>query len=205
MSSAIVKPKAPVQKPKLSLLSRAVHKLVPCAGPSQMHTNDDAGSVKSDPNSSVAAKDITGIKEAEVDPHLPQPHASPDNNAPSDHPIASTSAPLVVPPITNHSLPPTDPEVIIPPPPSTHLLPEAVTDGVTSGAVQPPGSTGGEIVRTHSRDSASESDETNVTDEGVDDNHTMEDEEERLIKNGGAGIPMGPVCDSDVVNVNRGF
>ena len=84
-------------------------------------------------------------------------------------------------------------------PPKT-LLPVAETEGVTSGAVQPPGSRGDEAVhtRTHSQDSGDESDATTTfteeddTDEmnGIDE---MEDEEERLIMNGGVGIPIGPV------------
>jgi len=70
---------------------------------------------------------------------------------------------------------------------------------MTSGAVQPPGSKGDDIVhtRTHSQDSGDESDATTTfteEDEGeenvIDD---LEDEEERLIMNGGVGIPIGPV------------
>jgi RNA polymerase II subunit A small phosphatase-like protein len=55
--------------------------------------------------------------------------------------------------------------------------------------VQPPGSTGGEIARSHTSDSADESDETTFTDDvnAAD----GEDEEERLIRKGGAGIPIG--------------
>jgi RNA polymerase II subunit A small phosphatase-like protein len=74
---------------------------------------------------------------------------------------------------------------------------------VTSGAVQPPGSRGDDIVhtRTHSQDSGDESDATTTFTEeddmdelnAIDD---LEDEEERLIMNGGVGIPIGPVSSN---------
>lgn len=84
---------------------------------------------------------------------------------------------------------------------------------VTSGAVQAPGSTGEDPIyeqaRAHvqqhqhghhqgqGRDSGDDSDEsTSFTDEeDLDEGSPMnevEDEEERLIMNGGAGIPIGP-------------
>jgi len=70
---------------------------------------------------------------------------------------------------------------------------------MTSGAVQPPGSTGDGVAHDHSRahthDSGDESEGTSYTeDEDVDDHlDDAEDEEDRLIMNGGAGIPIGPV------------
>lgn len=90
-----------------------------------------------------------------------------------------------------------DSEVIIPPP--NHLLPESETEGVTSGAVQAPGSTGEEALHaehSHIHTSGNESDETGVSDDEYEDAHNMEDiedEEDRLIRQGGAGIPTGPV------------
>ncbi|PCH36166.1 NIF-domain-containing protein [Wolfiporia cocos MD-104 SS10] len=72
---------------------------------------------------------------------------------------------------------------------------------MTSGAVQPPGSTGEDIMHEHpqarGRESGDESDgSTSFTeDEELDEANAMEDiedEEERLIMNGGAGIPIGP-------------
>jgi carboxy-terminal domain RNA polymerase II polypeptide A small phosphatase len=82
---------------------------------------------------------------------------------------------------------------------------------VTSGAVQPPGSTGDGILsphhphgRNHTVDGSldgDESDETSFTeDEDVDDGNALdepEDDEDRLIMNGGAGIPIGPVSDRE--------
>jgi RNA polymerase II subunit A small phosphatase-like protein len=86
---------------------------------------------------------------------------------------------------------PTDTEVIVTPPVSASLLPEDETDGVTSGAVQPPGSSGTEIVHTHSHDS-DDSDHTSYTEDDHDLPHE-DDEEVRLIKSGGSGIPIGLV------------
>jgi len=83
--------------------------------------------------------------------------------------------------------------------PSKTLLPVAETEGVTSGAVQPPGSKGDDVVhtRTHSQDSGDESDATTTFTEEDDMDEMnviddLEDEEERLIMNGGVGIPIGP-------------
>ena len=83
---------------------------------------------------------------------------------------------------------PTDSDVVVTPPVSASLLPEDETDGMTSGAVQPPGSSGTPILHSHSHDS-DDSDRTSYSD----DEHHEEDDEERLIKSGGSGIPIGPV------------
>ncbi len=109
--------------------------------------------------------------------------------------IASPQALTVVPP------PPLqDGEVVVPPTPTRQLLPLSETDGLTSGAVQPPGSTGEEtkqeIVQVVVGDSGEESDGSYSEDEvftvglRVED---LEDEEQRLIKQGGTGLPIGPV------------
>lgn len=77
-------------------------------------------------------------------------------------------------------------DVIVPGTPKHELLPLEDTEGVTSGAVQAPGSTGIEA----------DDSEASVTD---DERHRPlddEDDEERLIMNGGNGIPIGPVCKS---------
>ncbi|KAF4567639.1 hypothetical protein EYR36_011261 [Pleurotus pulmonarius] len=93
-----------------------------------------------------------------------------------------------------------DPEAETPPQPSadvpaaSHLSPPDETDGVTSGAVQPPGSTGDQVGKVPSHPPTEDSDETSfTTDEGEEDRHTMDEqaEEEMLIRNGGSGIPIG--------------
>jgi len=106
------------------------------------------------------------------------------------------SAALLTPPTINIDRPPSraDSEIIVQPPPSAHLRPEDETDGLTSGAVQPPGSTGDPIVRTHTRDSSEDSEGTSFTDDEGDDRRALDEQaqEERLIRNGGSGIPIGP-------------
>jgi RNA polymerase II subunit A small phosphatase-like protein len=73
---------------------------------------------------------------------------------------------------------------LVVPPTAPDLLPLADTEGVTSGAVQAPGSTGLE----------GEDSESSVVDEERHRPMEEEDDEERLIMNGGNGIPIGPVC-----------
>ena len=92
-----------------------------------------------------------------------------------------------------------DPDIaiVVPPTPSRQLLPLDETDGLTSGAVQPPGSTGDEI-KTEIRVTVGESDDSDGSfdDEPFPDARQVEDwedEEQRLIRQGGAGIPLGPV------------
>ena len=109
--------------------------------------------------------------------------------------------PPVLPPLTIPTAVP-DGEVIVPPTPTKQLLPLSETDGLTSGAVQPPGSTGENLSHTHlyekkvARDTGDDSD-SSFTEEG--NFHEMiainevEDEEQRLIRSGGTGIPIGPV------------
>jgi len=101
---------------------------------------------------------------------------------------------LAPPPTINIERPPSraDSEIIVQPPQSAHLLPEDETDGLTSGAVQPPGSTGDTIIRTHTRDSSEESDGTSFTDDEGEERRAYDEqaEEARLIRNGGAGIPI---------------
>jgi len=84
-------------------------------------------------------------------------------------------------------IPPPVEELEAAPPITPTLLPEEETKGVTSGAVQPPGDVGHLAAEKYSDDA--ESDYT------VDDHDELLDaisEEERLILNGGAGIPIGP-------------
>ncbi|KAG6820982.1 hypothetical protein H0H93_008611 [Arthromyces matolae] len=86
-----------------------------------------------------------------------------------------------------------DSDIIVTPPPSSHLLPQEETDGLTSGAVQPPGSTGSsiDIVRPSSGD---ESDATTYTDDDDQPDVSMhnDDEDDALVKKGGNGITVGP-------------
>jgi len=118
--------------------------------------------------------------------------APPPIVVPSQHVAAAPSA------ATDNN----DTIVIVPPSP-TKRLPTDETGGLTSGAVQPPGSTGTED---HDGDDHTEHSGSSFTEEEAHDEimspniggtlqeDDFEDEEERLIMNGGAGIPIGPVC-----------
>jgi carboxy-terminal domain RNA polymerase II polypeptide A small phosphatase len=94
------------------------------------------------------------------------------------------SAPIPSTPSKSHSAGATGVEVVVPPTPKHELLPLADTEGVTSGAVQAPGSTGLEV----------DDSEASITDDERHRPLDEEDDEERLIMNGGNGIPIGPVC-----------
>lgn len=110
------------------------------------------------------------------DPTNPTLQTLETNKPPVDDPMAP------VPPL----------EVVIPP---AQPLPIEDPDGVTSGAVQPPGSTGGPITRIPTNESSDHRD--SMTDEEV----AMldeQEEEERLVRSGGNGIPIGPVSFSSL-------
>ncbi|TCD61698.1 hypothetical protein EIP91_008027 [Steccherinum ochraceum] len=211
------------KKPRASLFSRLFQVLVPCVGPSKRAHDLDSQPVPSGPTAASAGsvnnlKEKQAAKEAEdlppkpsVSADAPTPPAADDKprqmpeqvEAPvALHPVPErpeTPAPLHPIDIPEHS---DDPDVVVPPTP-TKLLPREETEGLTSGAVVPPGATGHEHEstpehsrhHTHTQDSENESDgSTSLTDEESDEEAQMdeiEDEEERLIMNGGAGIPIG--------------
>ncbi|TFY74513.1 hypothetical protein EWM64_g9499 [Hericium alpestre] len=189
---------------RVSFLTRLVHVLVPCV-PSQSSPTDLDVTASQDPNSSAAA-----LQEKQL-PRDAEPESQPAHESPvsgesvSEHPEPSTSVvppsqpkaePELSPISTADSTPVAEKEVIVPPTP-TKLLDESETAGLTSGAVQAPGSTGaGEITSLRNESSGDESDGTSFTEDeeaeepgGVEE---IEDEEDRLIMNGGAGIPIGP-------------
>jgi RNA polymerase II subunit A small phosphatase-like protein len=131
-----------------------------------------------------------------------QPHASAEL-APSTSGAIAESVPKpllhVNPPAASTS--DKDLDIIVPPTP-TKVVPESETGGVTSSAVVPPGSTAEEVahlraLQAHESSSGDESDGTSFTeDEEVEDVPGIdeaEDDEDRLILSGGAGIPIGPV------------
>jgi RNA polymerase II subunit A small phosphatase-like protein len=146
---------------------------------------DDGSSAQSEANT-VALREIPGTK-------VPEMVETPTmTNTAIAEPVAS----VILPTPPSDTSPAPEIEVIIEPPISAHTLPQSETDGLTSGAVQPPGSTG-EIDPTHKRDSVlvDGSDGTRATG-NVDDpkGADVEDDEEGLIRRGGAGIPIGLVC-----------
>ena len=199
----------PSSSPRVSFISRLFRALVPCVGPSRLA--EDGNDVVADPNSSAAAlREKPSARDVEVDSSLRPVQETPVTNesvSEQPHPNAdlapssSESGPRplhVVPPVTTSEK---DLDVIVPPTP-TKVIPESETGGVTSSAVVPPGSTAGEVaqlraLQAHESSSGDESDGTSFTEDeevedvpGIDE---VEDDEDRLIMSGGAGIPMGPV------------
>ncbi|KAK7472625.1 hypothetical protein VKT23_000738 [Stygiomarasmius scandens] len=158
-----------------SFLSRVVYKVVPCVGsgntpPSPTQREPES---KSHEMSTVVNTQVLNRASTDIPPDTPHSLMAP---VPRSSPPPS----------------PTDTDIIVPPPPNTHLLPDEETDGLTSGAVQPPGSTGEPIARTYTRDSE-DTEGTHYTEDEAEDPSSLEEqaEEERLIRNGGTGIPIG--------------
>lgn len=197
---------------RVSFISRLFRALVPCIGSSRL-LNEAANEVASDPNSSAAAlREKPSSRDAEKDSSLRPVQETPVTNdsvseqphpnaelAPSTSGVAETGPrPLH---ITSSAAPDKDLDIIVPPTP-TKIIPESETGGVTSSAVVPPGSTAGELaqlraLQSHEPSSGDESDGTSFTEDeevedvpGIDE---VEDDEDRLILSGGAGIPIGPV------------
>ena len=188
---------------------------MPCVGPSRL-LNEAANEVPSDPNSSATAlREKASARDAEKDSSLRPVQETPvtnDSVSEQPHPsaeLAPSSSGLIAEsgPRPLHVVPPTattsdkDLDIIVPPTP-TKVIPESETGGVTSSAVVPPGSTAEEVahlraLQAHESSSGDDSDGTSFTeDEEVEDVPGIdeaEDEEDRLILSGGAGIPIGPV------------
>ncbi|KIM45039.1 hypothetical protein M413DRAFT_327646 [Hebeloma cylindrosporum] len=181
---------APQKQPSVqspTFLEKLLHFLVPCISPSSAaHPLELQEPIISNPD---PEKQVTKAVEPEK--------SSPSQvTLPHDPPKTDLPKPTI---ITSHSRPVTpvgeDADVVLPPTPTTQLLPPDETEGMTSGAVQPPGSKGDSPLHekvhhtpTHTNGDGDES-ETSYEEE-LDE---PEDEEDRLILNGGAGIPMGPV------------
>lgn len=159
-------------------------------GASQLHDNEKQALKDGEPTNhgTHSSSSTTGI------------YAS--SRPPESSLIMEAVIPPILPPLTIATTVP-DGEVIVPPTPTKQLLPLSETDGLTSGAVQPPGSTGENLTHAHyekriSRDVGDDSD-SSFSEEG--NFHEMitinevEDEEQRLIRLGGTGIPIGPVSE----------
>lgn len=157
-----------------------------CFTPSISHTVLDEGSVKS---ASVAGAGAG----AEAPNKTAKPSGTPaalGEKKAGDHAAEPSGSAT----LTSTGKPPTpsrrssalagDTDIVVPPTSAPELLPLADTEGVTSGAVQPPGSTGLE----------GEDSESSIVDEERQRTMEEDDDEERLIMNGGNGIPIGPVC-----------
>lgn len=190
---------SPRDRPRVSFFSRLVHVLVPCVGPAQGPDDLDIVHAPDAAPSDVEKPPLPDTEEPQPVQETPAPGESVSTPTPADAPTSNQPEaqlqPLDIGPATPSS---GEKEVVIPPTPTRHVLPQSETEGVTSGAVQPPGSTGEEVVqpKTQHDSSGDESDGTSFTEDedveegpGIDE---VEDDEDRLIMSGGAGIPIGP-------------
>ncbi|KAJ7287606.1 HAD-like domain-containing protein [Mycena rebaudengoi] len=182
---------------KSSFIDKLIRIFLPCVAPSSAHPVEPIDTL---PAPAVQEKEKEKEKEkpAETAPETAAPAVA--EPPPADPAPAKDAPPLEQ--SLDASTNPVD-EVMTPPTPVS-LLPPAETEGVTSGAVQPPGSTGESVLHHNhhnKRDSAvpandgDESDTSFTDDEDMDDINNVDeaqDEEDRLILNGGAGIPIGP-------------
>ncbi|KAJ7084317.1 HAD-like domain-containing protein [Mycena belliarum] len=171
------------QPPKPSKFAKFLAKLVPCVAP-------DERTHPVEPVDVPAPEKAPPPQPAVVSPAAPeQPPAPPSDPKPAEPPTEPPTEPPAPPVIVD--------ELVAPPTPVS-LLPPAETEGVTSGAVQPPGSTGLPPAKRDSAVPANDQDDSDTSftdDEDMDDVNNIEDaqdEEDRLILNGGAGIPVGP-------------
>ncbi|KAK7057249.1 FCP1-like proteiny domain-containing protein [Favolaschia claudopus] len=174
-SHSIVKPASNRARSKPTFLTRVVYKLVPCV--------HDSHAMAKDMDEALAPQ-MVEMRRSDAGPQT----------ATSDASAIEATGLSLAPPTIHVDRPPSraDSEIIVQPP---QLLPEEETDGLTSGAVTPPGATGGEIIaRTHTRDSSEDSDGTSFTDDEGDERRAYDEhaEEQRLIRSGGSGIPIGP-------------
>ncbi|THU95354.1 NIF-domain-containing protein [Dendrothele bispora CBS 962.96] len=175
------------------LLVRILRKLVPClpsdSSPHHVEVDDIAlASEKQKPSEKPTEKP------SETAPA--EPPSLPTKDTPKSGSTPPTPPSITIPEATAG-------DVVVPPTPTKQLLPPSETEGMTSGAVVPPGSSG-TINNRHSHHSttptngAADGEETegsSFTESELDEepNHDdAEDEEDRLIMNGGVGIPIGP-------------
>ncbi|KAG9082297.1 hypothetical protein FS749_006962 [Ceratobasidium sp. UAMH 11750] len=170
--------------------------LIPCAAPSSAHPIDEdpvinqpavvspAEREKDQPSPSVVSEKPAV---APTESHSADPTASTVTGTtavPEQHrPAIALSVPVSAPvPVS----PPTEPEEVIPPSPKPQLLSQEESEGMLSGSVQAPGSTGAPETETEGSLTDDEDAARDLEDQEA------EDDEERLIMQGGAGIPIGP-------------
>ncbi|KAF9241564.1 NIF-domain-containing protein [Melanogaster broomeanus] len=199
---------------KESFITKLVRKLVPCVAP-----NDRAHDIDLD-DATRAITDGSSVTPKPTEPAAPSEKPRAEGEGKEKEREKAAPAPISVPKDSSQVAPARDAEVVIPPSPTHVLLPPSETEGVTSGAVQPPGSSifsphpvshtdlshatsGGSQPHagdtSHSTTTDSEASFTDEEGQGegeeaeVEEGEPMEeDDEDALIMNGGAGIPTGP-------------
>ncbi|KAG8932485.1 hypothetical protein FRC02_001008 [Tulasnella sp. 418] len=211
----------PAKRVKLSFWQSLTKVLLPCASSARKHHDIDEGPIalapaaqksKSDSQPAEAKSTETEGKKAKEKEKEPESSVveskSPpkaDSSAGKSSSTAAVPAPIQIPNTAEEIA--EDVSLTTVPPSPSKLLPKSETEGVTSGAVQPPGSTGGESHNHHPAPTTTagtvttESDDGSFTDEveaEAGDNEAEtgapsedeDDEEERLIMQGGTGIPI---------------
>ncbi|QRV94212.1 NLI interacting factor-like phosphatase [Ceratobasidium sp. AG-Ba] len=167
--------------------------LIPCAAPSSAHPIDE-DLAPSEPPAIPMAEREKGAPSATVSEKQPALAADSHTADPTSSTATSTTvaehkpaiAPLV--PVPVPVSPPAEPEEVVPPSPKPQLLSQEESEGMLSGSVQAPGSTGAPESESEGEASITDGEESHKELEDPD----AEDEEERLIMMGGAGIPIGP-------------
>lgn len=184
MSSATARP---------SILSRLLQIFIPCISPkSTTHIVELDSQAKSPLQEKLDSKPTVHTDEV-----VQQDTAS---LTPPSLPSDLTKPTLVTPSPSHPALPlPSDSLEEVVPIPAAHVLPEDETAGMTSGAVQLPGSKAqpSTVEKPHPSTAlpvgdGDDSEGTSYTEEDI----ATDDDEDRLILNGGAGIPTGSVSSS---------
>ncbi|KAJ7209872.1 HAD-like domain-containing protein [Mycena haematopus] len=168
-SQTVARPTAPHLRSKSTLLAR-VSKFIPCV------PQPDRGD--------ALTPQTVEMRSSATDPQAPT----------SDAPLHATGLPsLNVDEVgVDETQTCEDSDIVLQPSP---LLLEDETDGSKSGSVTPPGSTAEFSALTLTVDFSDESEATSFADDEGDVDPFVYDEhaeEQRLIKNGGSGIPIGP-------------
>jgi RNA polymerase II subunit A small phosphatase-like protein len=182
--------------PRPPLLTRLLRILLPCIA-----SSDKSHPVE--PRPPPAKPPPPAVQDGKPKEVVPEPEPEPKPEQ-QDLPVANDVAesvldetglsPAPLPPPVD--IPSATADVIVPPTP-TKTLPVAETEGVTSGAVVPPGSSG-TIHEKHPpassvpSNASTEGDDSDFTDDEIDD-LADDDPDELILLNGGAGIPVGPV------------
>lgn len=206
------------KKPKKSLLS-VIFSIIPCIHSSSAYppeldlppardsaSTEDAAKANEKalktgtPPRGVAASKTTTVNDKEREKLTDTPDRIVTPTAKVEDATAVALPPSPSPITPSRSQQPTpDSALVVPTPTTSHLLPKDETAGLTSGAVQPPGSTGHEDeepttvhVPVHHDDEAESVHQADTTGHDADVDHELasDDDEERLIIQGGIGIPM---------------
>jgi len=173
-------------RPKPSFFSKLVGILIPCVSLSSASRSIEQADLPHRPSAAAEKTDPT------TSPKKPLVNGSTPHSleAESEKP----AAPIPIPSAAS----PESPAVstpLLPIPPTSEVQTPEDTAGLTSSAVQTPGSTGEVEEKPHvpTQPISADAEDSEGTSYSEDEDLDEQDEEERLLINGGAGIPIGPV------------